>query len=129
MPPLIPGIQQQSWQAVIQKELAAAASAAASDIGGRLKDTAFLKTVTELAVQQSQFPYLIQTNPPGISAGNAGLAILFAMLDTCFLEQAGMPSAISISNWQRAPWKRAMRWGAVSPSLPVSAAWPLRPGV
>ena len=87
MPPLISGIQQQSWQVVIQKELAAAASAAASDIGGRLKDTAFLKTVTELAVQQSPFPYLIQTNPPGISSGNAGLAILFAMLDTCFPEE------------------------------------------
>lgn len=77
-------MDQPPWQVVIHADLAAVALAVARDVATRLRGEARLNAAYELAIQQSAFPYLIRNHPSRISAGHAGLATLYAVLDHSF---------------------------------------------
>ncbi len=65
-------------------ELRAAALQAALHVAGRLKDPRAAERAAERAATQSQFPDFSHWSPPGIAQGNAGLALLWAYMDSCF---------------------------------------------
>jgi hypothetical protein len=65
-------------------ELKKAALQAAMHVSTRLKDPRAAARAAANAVAQSQFPNSTRWSPPSIAQGNAGLALLWAYMDSCF---------------------------------------------
>ena len=61
-----------------------AALLAALHVAGKLKDPRAVERAAERAAAQSRFPDFSHWSPPTIAQGNAGLALLWAYLDSCF---------------------------------------------
>ncbi|QBD74930.1 hypothetical protein EPA93_02565 [Ktedonosporobacter rubrisoli] len=78
--------QQVSWQIVVKPDLAAAAYAAARNIAVRLRDRVRVQEASQLALQQTLYPYLLN-KAFSLSGGNTGLALFFSALDALFPEE------------------------------------------
>jgi hypothetical protein len=57
---------------------------AALHVAEKLKDPSAAERAAARAAEQSQFPEFSRWSPPSIAQGNAGLALLWAYLDSCF---------------------------------------------
>jgi lantibiotic modifying enzyme len=71
-------------ESILTGPLREAAMRAALHVAERLKDPRAAERAAAQAAAQSQFPEFSRWSPPSVAQGNAGLALLWAYLDSCF---------------------------------------------
>jgi hypothetical protein len=76
-----------SWTPVLTDDVGRAAINAARDVAQRLRTPEQVDVAAAVASEQTSFPRSTHWMPCSISQGYAGLAVLWAYLDSCFPEE------------------------------------------